>query len=344
MAKGGRAVFLQASYNPVKDGSGRVVSVVKFATDVTPGTLLSADYLGQIEATRRTGAVIEFKLDGTILYANDVFLKSVGYTLPEIVGRHHSMFVEPAEVNAPAYLAFWAALARGESQLGEFKRRRKDGREMWLVATYNAIRDPDGKPSKVVQYATDITSQVEARSGFSELISRVAGNVEEMTRSIREISETMGRSQVTAQGAVKQVQAAGETTQRLSTAVQAMDRIVDLIGTITSQINLLALNATIESARAGEAGRGFAVVANEVKSLAQQARTATEDITREINGIRAVSDEVVSSLAEIRGAFEGVMDSVLSTSAAVEQQSAVTEAISSNMKLAAERTQQLWAA
>ena len=103
--------------------------------------------------------MIEFNLDGTILTANDNFLQALGYSLSEITGRHHSMFVEPAERDGAEYREFWAALNRGEFQAGEYKRIGKGGKEVWIQASYNPILDINGKPFKVVKYATDITSR-----------------------------------------------------------------------------------------------------------------------------------------------------------------------------------------
>ena len=145
----------------------------------------------------------------------------------------------------------------------------------------------------------------------------------------------MVKSRQTTASAVERVEAADVQAQRLNDAAQAMGGIVELIGNITSQINLLALNATIESARAGEAGRGFAVVASEVKSLANQAKQATDRITAEIEGLNGVSGDVLGALAAIKGAIEEVSEYVSSTAAAVEEQSTVTADMSVNMQKAA---------
>jgi methyl-accepting chemotaxis protein len=145
----------------------------------------------------------------------------------------------------------------------------------------------------------------------------------------------MVKSKETAMSAVDKVVQADSEARRLSDAAQAMSGIVELIGNITGQINLLALNATIESARAGEAGRGFAVVASEVKSLANQAKQATDKITTEIESLNGISGDVVSALESIRSAIQGVSEYVTSTAAAVEEQSTVTGEMSSSMQRAA---------
>jgi methyl-accepting chemotaxis protein len=344
IAKGGREVWLQATYNPILDPDGKPFKVVKFATDVTAARQEAANNKGQILAIHRSQAVIEFALDGTVLTANENFLRAMGYALAEIVGRHHAIFVPAAERERPEYRAFWAALGAGEFRAGEFRRIRKDGADIWLRGTYNAIYDLNGKPCKVVKLASDVTAQVAARERFNELIDSVAAASHELSSSITEISGTMLRSQETAASAVQRVAAADDSTQRLNAAAQAMGRVVDLISRITQQINLLALNATIESARAGEAGRGFAVVANEVKNLANQAKGATEEIAKEISAIRSVADDVVAALSAIKQAIDGVSAFVTSTAAAVEEQSTVTGTISANMQTAAEQAGRLWAA
>jgi methyl-accepting chemotaxis protein len=337
-AKGGREIWILATYNPVMDEQGRPFKVVKFATDITQQKLRNSDLEGQIKAIHKSQAVIEFNMDGTIRTANNNFLSTLGYRAEEVQGQHHGIFVDPAERAAPDYREFWAALNRGEYRAGEFRRIGRDGREVWIQASYNPILDLNGRPYKVVKYATDITLQATARLRAERaraLIQSVAAGSEQMNASIREISETMVKSRVTASDAVTQVDSADLQAQRLTAAAQSMDGITELIGNITGQINLLALNATIESARAGEAGRGFAVVASEVKSLANQAKQATDRISGEIASLSDISKDVVMSLNTIRQAIEHVSEFVTSTAAAVEEQSVVTGDMSSNMQRAA---------
>jgi methyl-accepting chemotaxis protein len=337
IGKNGKEVWILATYNPITDEKGVPFKVVKYATDVTAQKLKAADLGGQIAAITKSQAVIEFRMDGTILDANPNFLTTLGYSLDEIRGRHHSMFVEPADRDSADYREFWAKLNRGEYQAAEYKRIGKGGREVWIQASYNPILDLNGKPFKVVKYATDTTVLAQARMRAERaraLIESVAAGSEEMTQSILEISETMVRSRKTAADAVTQVESADHQAQRLTEAAASMQGIVGMIGDITSQINLLALNATIESARAGEAGRGFAVVAGEVKNLANQAKTATDKITTEIAALTGISSDVVSALSVIRGAIDHVNEFVASTAAAVEEQSAVTADMSTNMQKA----------
>jgi methyl-accepting chemotaxis protein len=164
LAKGGREIWLQASYNPVFDDDGKPLRVVKFATDVTASKLQLAEFEGMIRAINRAQAVIEFELDGTVITANENFLRIFGYSLDEVVGKHHRIFCDSGYAESPEYARFWQKLARGEYEADEFKRLSKDGAEIWLQASYNPIFDIEGRPLKVVKFASDITVEVQKRS------------------------------------------------------------------------------------------------------------------------------------------------------------------------------------
>ena len=338
IGKGGKEVWILASYNPILDDTGKPFKVVKFAADVSEHKLKTANFAGQIEAIGKSQAVIEFGMDGNVLTANQNFLSLLGYSLGEIQGRHHSMFVPPAERDGASYRAFWDSLNRGEYQAGEYQRVGRGGRDVWIQASYNPILDLNGKPYKVVKYATDTTAQVIARmksDHIQKMLESVASGAEELNTSVRGIAASTAKSKEIANDAVSKVELADHQAQRLSTAAEAMDGIVQLIGDITGQINLLALNATIESARAGEAGRGFAVVASEVKNLANQAKQATDRIAGEISALNGISDEVVSALHTIRDAIQAVGSYVTSTAVAIDEQSTVTSTMSASMQRAA---------
>jgi methyl-accepting chemotaxis protein len=366
IAKGGREVWIHGSYNPVLDRHGKVIRVVKVASDVTAARNRSVDEQGQLLALRRSQAVISFDPDGNILDANDNFLNVMGYKLQEIKGLHHSMFVPANDVSSPGYNQFWAQLRAGQYAQAEFARVAKGGRRIYIQATYNPVLDSEGKVVKVVKFATDVTEQVEARHRKEETleavqkylgdivtaveqsnqqavsaaaasqqtsanVAAVASGSQQLDASIREIAQSMSRSKDATEKAFSEASVVDESTRRLLASTQSMDDVVKLINGIAGQINMLALNATIESARAGEAGRGFAVVAAEVKNLSRQASDATRRISSEIANLQTVADDVAEKLDAIRGAIEAVRGYVVGTSSAVEEQSAVARLMNTNM-------------
>ena len=176
LGKGGREIWIQATYNPIFDDSGKAFKVVKYATDITARKLEDADYRGQLAAISKSQAVIEFDIKGNILAANDNFLSATGYQRDEVVGKHHRMFVAPAHAASPEYQQFWQNLQAGKFDAGEYARYRKDGSEVWIQASYNPIFDMNGKVFKVVKYATDITEQKLATANFEGQIAAISKN------------------------------------------------------------------------------------------------------------------------------------------------------------------------
>ncbi len=172
--KGGKEVWIQATYTPVVDASGQMSRVVKVATDVTEQKLCAADASGQLAAISKSQAVIEFDLQGNILSANENFCSALGYGLAEIHGRHHSLFVSQAEAESAEYKVFWEKLRGGEFQAAEYLRYGKGGREVWIQATYNPIFDMNGRPFKVVKYATDITARKQAVADIGNGLATLA--------------------------------------------------------------------------------------------------------------------------------------------------------------------------
>lgn len=177
VAKDGSSVWIQASYNPVFDESGAVVSIVKFATNVTADKLRNADFEAKMRALDLSQAVVEFDLSGRVLHANDNFLRIFSYSLEQVVGRHHLMFCEEALVRTPAYVDFWRSLAEGRFKSGQYKRIDSLGREVWLQATYNPVVDADGRPVKIVKFASDITEQKRRNAEFEGVVSAIKRSV-----------------------------------------------------------------------------------------------------------------------------------------------------------------------
>ena len=360
---GNRVFDLRAT--PLYEGEERIGFVVEWAD--ARERLLNLDYASQIAAIGRSQAIMEFSVDGIILKANDNVLKALGYTMEELAGRHHRMLMGNLELGAQ-YEAFWAELNAGRYQTGQYRFFGKDGREVRMEASYNPILDLNGKVSKIVAFATDVSEKVKLLANLKTLIDsnfgeidgaidlsaqnattavqaakRTANNVEEIAvsaeqfaASIDEISRSMFHSLTATESAVEQTTAVGESTKALSSAAQEMNGIASMIRKVANQINLLALNAAIEAAHAGEAGKGFAVVAQEVKALATQASQATEQIGTEIGRIQSISADVVASLGTITSAVATVRENVTITSSALEEQNAVSRTMSSNMQSAAE--------
>ena len=365
--KGGGDVWLEATYSPVRAASGKTLRVVKYAHDITSRKMDHANLRGQIDAIRKSQAVVEFSLDGRLTDANDNFLTLMGYTLAEVKGQHHSLFVEAALRDSAEYRDFWQRLNRGDYFATQYKRLAKNGREVWIEGSYNPIFDLSGRPCKVIKFATDITARIDMLHRLKQMIDRnfneidmaiarsrqeaglaagavdrtsgniqvMAASAEELAASVREIATMSHQTQSATDAAHAETEHARNATGRLATTSDSMGDIVLLIRDITRQINLLALNATIESARAGDAGKGFAVVAAEVKNLATQAETATGRITAEIGRMQAVSADVVAALAKIANSIDMVRTYVSGTASSVEEQAVVTRSMSSDMQSAA---------
>ena len=376
IGKGGKEVWIEASYNPLLDARGKPFKVVKFATDVSKQKAEYADLKGKVDAINRSQGVIEFNLDGTVITANENFLKLLGYTLSEIQGKHHSMFVEPGYRESAEYREFWAKLNRGEYQAAQYKRIGKGGKEAWIEASYNPIMDLNGRPWKVVKFATDLTKRKEQNlalandfeNGVKSLVQEVSSSAkgmestaqslaaaaeqtnqqsttvssatEELAASVNEISRQIAESTRVVGVAVGEAQRSEQMVSELVTAAQKIGEVTQIINDIASQTNLLALNATIEAARAGEAGKGFAVVASEVKSLANQTAKATEEIAQQIKGIQDSSQTTATAIREIGQIITQVSEISTSISGAVEEQSAATKEVSANINGVAQAAQE----
>ncbi|WP_310796370.1 methyl-accepting chemotaxis protein [Herbaspirillum huttiense] len=284
ITKSGHEVWIQATYNPIIDAMGRPFKIVKYARDVTQQQLQAADFSGQITAINKVRAVIEFDVNGNILHANNNFLRAVGYSLSEIVGKHHAMFVEPAERASAQYQEFWKRLAAGQYDAGLYRRVKKNGDALWLQANYNPIFDMDGRVFKVVKYATDVSIQTQATQtlqaavgGLSEALSTGSASAQQANDLVKATSSIAEQGGVVMQEVVNKMAAINASAAKIT-------EIIGVIDEITFRTNLLALNAAVEAARAGEHGRGFAVVAGEVRSLAQRTAASASEIKTLISG------------------------------------------------------------
>ncbi|MHA6720506.1 methyl-accepting chemotaxis protein [Sphingomonas sp. RS6] len=322
--KAGEEIWLNATYNPIFDGLGNVVKVVKFAHDITERKTAAIEGRSRAQAVDRSLATIEFSLDGEILTANDNFLSTMGYSLREIQGRHHSMFVDPAHLKSKEYGDFWRSLNKGEGHSGRFHRIGKYDRDVFIQASYSPVFDLQGNPSRVIKYAYDVTEQVMLErkiAAKTEEMQVVVGQLSEAIKAIGEgacsATELATSTESAAVRGTGAIESTIESIELLTASSKKISTIVEVIGDLAGQTNLLAFNAAIEAARAGEHGVGFSIVAEEVRKLAERSASAAEEITRLIgeSGERVAQGTERSRLA--RCAFEEIATCVEQTAQAI---------------------------
>ncbi|TMO65059.1 methyl-accepting chemotaxis protein [Pseudoalteromonas aurantia] len=292
LGKGNKEVWIQATYNPILDPSGRPVKVVKFATDITEQKQQGANYEGQLSAINKSQAVIEFKMDGTILHANDNFLNTMGYRLDEIQGKHHSLFAESDYAASNEYTQFWHKLNLGQFDSGEYKRLGKGGKEVWIQATYNPILNTNGSPFKVVKYATDITQRKLAVRCIKEAIlslseGHLSHNIDNdlgaefnilkdamngLTRSLNSmVHEITDTSNNVYQGSQKIATDSEELSKRIEQQAASLEETASTMEELTATVKQNAKSAEDVSVQADQAmskaAQGQQTVSNAVNAM-----------------------------------------------------------------------------
>jgi len=286
--KSGRAIWLQASYNPIFDGNGRPFKVVKYCTDVTDQKLRAADFEGQIKAIDKSQAVIEFELNGVIRSANQNFLRTVGYTMDEIRGQHHRIFLDPAAAESAEYQSFWQRLAQGRYDTGVYKRLAKGGREIWLQASYNPIVDGSGRPVKVVKFASDVTEQKNLTERLSRIMADIRSAGAEIQTNAEEISS--GNSSLS-----ERIEAQAASLEQTTSSMMRMTETVRDNAENARQANELARIAC------GHADRGGKVMYDAVGAM-----QVINESSRKIADIIGVIDAIAfqTNLLALNAAVE----------------------------------------
>ncbi|HCF2602249.1 TPA: PAS domain S-box protein [Pseudomonas aeruginosa] len=277
----GRPLWLEATYNPVRDGQGRLLKVVKYASDIDAIVHQEHEMQSKLDALSRSMAMIEFDLDGNVLAANDNFLATMGYGRAELASANHRQFCEPGY---------------------------RDGQPVWLEASYNPVYDADGKLYKVVKFASDVSDRMRRYQAEADNAHQ-AHTLSTETRTVAEHGALIIQSAVEEMLKIANtLDASSLNIGELSQHSQQITSIVNTIREIAEQTNLLALNAAIEAARAGDQGRGFAVVADEVRQLAERTSKSTKEIADMIGriqtGTRSVIDDMQHSQEQARRGVE----------------------------------------
>ena len=298
LTREGRPLWLEATYNPVRDEQGRLLKVVKYASDIDAIVHQEHEMQSKLDALSRSMAMIEFDLDGNVLAANDNFLATMGYGRAELASANHRQFCEPGYRDGPQYADLWRRLNRGEYVTGQFRRVHRNGQPVWLEASYNPVYDADGKLYKVVKFASDVSDRMRRYQAEADNAHQ-AHTLSTETRTVAEHGALIIQSAVEEMLKIANtLDASSLNIGELSQHSQQITSIVNTIREIAEQTNLLALNAAIEAARAGEQGRGFAVVADEVRALAHRTQQSTHEIEGMIASVREGTDTAVSAMRE----------------------------------------------
>ncbi|RXJ99492.1 chemotaxis protein [Arcobacter sp. CECT 8986] len=355
-----KIIYIQASYNPIKDNNGKVYEVIKFAQDITERKIQSLDYSGQVQAIGKSQAVIEFNMDGTIINANQNFLDAIGYNLDEIVGKHHRIFCEESYANSKEYADFWVNLNAGNYSSGEYLRIGKNNKRVWIQASYNPILDTEGKPFKIVKYAVDVTKR-------KNMIYEIDENVQNLTSSLTHLTDA---SKAMAKGAKITQDGSEEINESISQINEAVSNLSEKIESMLSSISSISstskeaermtkeareqskqttqsmIKLNEESQKIGETMNTITQIAFQTNILslnaAVEAATAGEAgkgfavVAQEVRNLASRSDaaakNITSAIELIQSLVKTSLDSIHNIDSTIEEITTISTDISKSMK------------
>ncbi|MCG8527325.1 MAG: PAS domain-containing methyl-accepting chemotaxis protein [Opitutales bacterium] len=280
IAKDGSIIWIQASYSPVTDDTGTVKGVIKIATDITEVKVESINKQRQLEENYRNQAVIEFDQNGICQDANENFCRAMGYSLNEIKGQHHRMFVEESYSNSHEYEQFWRNLRDGKFQTAEFKRFGKGGREVWIQATYNPMFDVNGNVCKVIKFATDITKRKQAEESLKITLVKIGENSAELDKASQEITAISSQMSNNSQQTADKANAVSSAAEQVSSNVANVATSSEEISSSVKEISMNAQNA--------------AKVGNQAVEVSEQANLKIENLGNSSDEIGKVIKSITS--------------------------------------------------
>lgn len=311
LGKGGREVWIEASYNPVFKGE-KPYKVAKIATVITASKVKAMQDAGKLAAVDRAQAIIEFTPAGEIISANNNFLEALGYTLSEIEGKHHSMFCDPTYAHSTEYSKFWAEINAGKLHSDEFRRIGKGGKEVWIQATYNPLFDDTGKVCRVIKFATVVTERVHAVKALGEALKKLAnGDLEQRILSpfpsnLDQVRQDLNNSLDQMEAAMRSV---GSNAAAIAAGAEEIRSAADDLSRRTEQqaasveqtaaaLEEITTTVADSAKRAEDAGRLVARTrenaerSGEVVQQAITAMGAIEGSSKEISNIIGVIDDI----------------------------------------------------
>ena len=300
----------------------------------------AAEVLSQIEAIGKSQAVVEFRMDGTLLNANENFLKAVGYTLDEVKGKQHGMFVDDEYRRSGEYRDFWAHLNRGDYQMGEYKRIGKDGREVWLQASYNPILNLEGKPFKVTKYATDVGARVRTAQDVAKISQNLASASAELSATSQHMSANAEETSTQASVVSASVQQVSTSLQTVATGSEEMSASIREIAKNAHESAKIA-NSAVKVAeetnaivtKLGDSSTEIGQVIKVITSIAQQTNLLALNATIEAarageagkgfavvaNEVKELAKQTAKSTEDISRKIEAIQDDTHNAVAAIGQ-------------------------